>query len=239
MSSLSVSPIHDAYGLIVGASKHAHDISARKDAERLQSVLVGELNLRAKNFLRLSLRSRAKRMATTQIDPADVRSFEARLSSMARAHDLLSHGTWEQAELRAIVEQAISPYFPAPAFNPGPSKGSRVDLPGLHELATNAAKYGALAVDQGRVSTGTNWVRVSCEMGHAMGGNRRPPGDPTNPQRFGSRLIESLLAAELNGTVKITYDPKRVVCEVDANLRSECDSSQSLIDLEVWVHFLP
>ncbi len=70
-----------------------------------------------------------------------------------------------------------------------------------------------------------------------MGGNRRPPGDPTNPQRFGSRLIESLLAAELNGTVKITYDPKRVVCEVDANLLSECDSSQSLIELEVWGAF--
>ncbi|MDF8357565.1 PAS domain-containing protein [Ensifer adhaerens] len=63
---LSVSPICDAYGAIVSASKLAHDISARKDAERLQSVLVGELNLRAKNFLRLSLRSRAKRMATAK-----------------------------------------------------------------------------------------------------------------------------------------------------------------------------
>ncbi|WP_440659049.1 HWE histidine kinase domain-containing protein [Ensifer adhaerens] len=143
--------------MIVGASKLAHDISSRKDAERLQSVLVGELNLRAKNFLRLSLRSRAKRMATTQIDPADVRSFEARLSSMARAHDLRTHETWQQGELRAIVEQSISPYSPDRFAVTGPS----IQLPpravvsmclALHELATNGAKYDTLAVDQGRVS---------------------------------------------------------------------------------------
>lgn len=228
---LSVSPIYDAYGVIVGASKIAHDISARKDAERLQSVLVGELNHRVKNLFATVLAISRQTLGHGQIDAADVRSFEARLSSMARAHDLLTHGTWEQAELRAIVEQSISPYSPDRFAVTGPS----IQVPpravvsiclALHELATNAAKYGALAVDQGRVSiawtvqTGTGSPARLVLRWEETGG---PPVTPPTHRGFGSRLIENLLAAELNGTVKITYDPKGVVCEVDANLLSEWD----------------
>ncbi|OKP74497.1 histidine kinase [Ensifer adhaerens] len=228
---LSVSPIYDAYGVIVGASKIAHDISARKDAERLQSVLVGELNHRVKNLFATVLAISRQTLGHGQIDAADVRSFEARLSSMARAHDLLTHGTWEQAELRAIVEQSISPYSPDRFAVTGPS----IQVPpravvsiclALHELATNAAKYGALAVDQGRVSiawtvqTGTGSPARLVMRWEETGG---PPVTPPTRRGFGSRLIENLLAAELNGTVKITYDPKGVVCEVDANLLSEWD----------------
>lgn len=93
---LSVSAIYDACGVIVGASKIAHDISAR----------------RVKNLFAAVLAISRQTLGHGQIDAANVRSFEARLSSMARAHDLLTHRTWEQAELRAIVEQSISPYFP-------------------------------------------------------------------------------------------------------------------------------
>lgn len=226
---LSVSPIYDAYGVIVGASKIAHDISARKDAERLQSVLVGELNHRVKNLFATVLVIARQTLGHGQIDAADVRSFEARLSSMARAHDLLTHGRWEQAELRAIVEQSISPYSPDRFAVTGPS----IQVPpravvsiclALHELATNAAKYGALAVDQGHVSiawtvqAGTESTARLFLRWEETGG---PPVTPPTRRGFGSRLIESLLAAELNGTVKITYDPKGVVCEVAANLLGE------------------
>ncbi|WP_256939199.1 PAS domain S-box protein [Ensifer adhaerens] len=132
---LSVSPIFDAFGVIVGASKIAHDISARKDTERLQSVLVGELNHRVKNLFATVLAISRQTLGHGQIDAADVRSFEARLSSMAHAHDL--HDPWDMGASRTtgdrrtvdftLFREPICGYRP---FNPGPFKGSRVDLPG-------------------------------------------------------------------------------------------------------------
>nr|WP_104667889.1 PAS domain S-box protein [Ensifer adhaerens] len=226
---LSVSPIYDAYGAIVGASKLAHDITARKDAERLQSVLVGELNHRVKNLFATVLAISRQTLGHGQLDAADVRSFEARLSSMARAHDLLIHGTWEKAELRAIVEQSISPYSPDRFEVSGPS----IQVPpravvsiclALHELATNAAKYGALSVDKGRVSI--TWTLEAGSPARLILRWEETGGplvkQPTR-RGFGSRLIESLLAAELNGTVNISYDPQGVICEVDAHLLTEWD----------------
>nr|WP_077967709.1 PAS domain S-box protein [Ensifer adhaerens] len=226
---LSVSPIYDAYGAIVGASKLAHDITARKDAERLQSVLVGELNHRVKNLFATVLAISRQTLGHGQLDAADVRSFEARISSMARAHDLLIHGTWEKAELRAIVAQSISPYSPDRFEVSGPS----IQVPpravvsiclALHELATNAAKYGALSVDKGRVAI--TWTLEAGSPARLILRWEETGGplvkQPTR-RGFGSRLIESLLAAELNGTVNIAYDPQGVICEVDAHLLAEWD----------------
>ncbi|MBD9639001.1 PAS domain S-box protein [Ensifer sp. ENS07] len=221
---LSVSPIYDAYGSIVGASKLAHDITARKETERLQTVLVGELNHRVKNLFATVLAIARQTLGVSATDPSELQGFEARIASMARAHDLLMRGTWEKAELRAVIDQSLAP-FPPERFE---ISGPRVHLPpravisvslALHELATNAAKYGALSASEGRASI--TWSldadgRLTLRWAEAGGPTVKEP----SRKGFGSRLIKTLLAAELNGQVNIAYRPEGVVCEVAANLQS-------------------
>lgn len=219
---LSVSPIFDAYGRIIGASKIAHDISAKKEAERLQTVLVGELSHRVKNVLATVMAISRQTLGRDDVDRASVETFEARLASMARAHDLLIHGKWEAAELTDVIAQALSPYpkdrfeISGPTIELAPRAVVSISL-ALHELATNAAKYGALSVPDGRVA-----IMWSLEAGETdrlklrwqeSGG---PTVSPPTRRGFGSRLIEMLLAAELNGKVHISYEPDGLICEVDA-----------------------
>lgn len=219
---LSVSPIYDAYGRIIGASKIAHDISAKKEAERLQTVLVGELNHRVKNVLATVMAIARQTLGRSDADKFSVETFEARLSSMARAHDLLIHGKWEQAELTTVIAQALSPYpkdrfeISGPPINLAPRAVVSISL-ALHELATNAAKYGALSVPDGRVA-----IAWSLEGGKSdrlklrWEESRGPVVMPPTRKGFGSRLIESLLAAELNGKVHVSYEPSGLICEVHA-----------------------
>ncbi|WP_442892542.1 PAS domain S-box protein [Ensifer sp. CCNWLY38] len=227
---LSVSPIYDAYGSIVGASKLAHDITVRKEAERLQTVLVGELNHRVKNVLATVLAIARQTLGRSdRTDAGEVQTFEARLVSMARAHDLLTHGNWERAELKAIIDQAISPYsqekfvVSGPPIQVPPRMVVSLSL-ALHELATNAAKYGALSTGNGRVSimwslqTGTP-TRLTLRWQESGG----PLVEQPSRKGFGSRLIQTLLAAELNGQVEISYHPTGLVCSVDAALQSGWD----------------
>lgn len=219
---LSVSPIYDTYGRIIGASKIAHDISAKKEAERLQSVLVGELNHRVKNVLATVMAIARQTLGRGDVDQTSVGTFEARLASMARAHDLLIHGKWEEADLLAVISQALSPYpkerfeISGPAIKLAPRTVVSISL-ALHELATNAAKYGALSVPDGRVAI--TWFLEAGETDRLRlrwqetGG---PIVKPPTRKGFGSRLIESLLAAELNGQVNISYEPSGLICDVHA-----------------------
>lgn len=101
--SLTVSPICDADGRIVGASKIARDITPRKEAERVQELLIGELNHRVKNVLAtVAAIARQTFSGVNDIDIARA-TFDARLQSLARAHDLLTRGRWEAASLRTTV----------------------------------------------------------------------------------------------------------------------------------------
>lgn len=229
---LSVSPIFDAYGRIVGASKIAHDITARKEAERLQAVLVGELNHRVKNVLATVIAIARQTLAREEGNRDGVEAFEARLVSMARAHDLLTRGNWEQAELKDIIEQALSPYSRERFEITGPNLQlvARAALSislALHELATNAAKYGALSTAQGRILIAWSLEgsgpspRLSLRWREVDGPEVREP----SRKGFGSRLIEKLLATELNGKATISYRPDGVICEVDAAIESGWNSS--------------
>ncbi|CCM79030.1 PAS domain S-box protein [Rhizobium mesoamericanum] len=231
---LSVSPILDAYGRTVGASKIAHDISARKETERLQTVLVGELNHRVKNVLATVMAIARQTLGRDEANRVGVEAFEARLALMSRAHDLLTHGNWEQAELEKVVRQALSPYqqerfsISGPSIQLAPRAVVSISL-ALHELATNAAKYGALSVAEGHISIEWSLTRNEPARLRLQWREMRGPA-VTQPSRkgFGSRLIESLLAAELKGDVTITYDAAGVVCVVDAPVGAGWDHDPSL-----------
>lgn len=220
---LSVSPIIDHSGRVIGASKLAHDISARKEAERLQAILVGELHHRVKNILATVTAIARQTMGRDKDHREDVDAFTSRLSSLSRAQDLLLHGDWQFAELKSVVLQAISPY-PAETFT---VRGPTVPLPpkavvslslALHELATNAAKYGALSVAGGRVSIVWDHDLATSQLTIIWKEEGGPDVVPPTRRGFGSTLVERLLTAELKGDAQISYERHGVVCVIKANI---------------------
>ena len=221
---LSVSPIRDVNGRVIGASKTAHDITARKDADRLRSILVNELHHRVKNILATVTAIARQTIGRDKANHEDMEAFTSRLGSLSRAQDLLVHADWQHADLRAVLQQALSPY-PAESFQisgPGVSLPPRAVVSlslALHELATNAAKYGALSVPEGQVSISWQRQRTDGERLRVVWEERGGP-EVMSPQRkgFGSTLVERLLSAELNGETKLFYEKNGVICVIEAEI---------------------
>ena len=143
--------------MIVGASKIARDITERRRAERLQQTLVHELNHRVKNILATVQAIARQTFRSGPLDSRARETFEARLHALSRAHDLLTRENWDGAEMAAVVAQVLAPYqrqrfeIEGPQLRLPPRVALALTL-ALHELATNAAKYGALSVPSGRVA---------------------------------------------------------------------------------------
>jgi two-component sensor histidine kinase len=197
---------------ISGASR---DLTELKKSEELQRLLVNELNHRVKNTL-----ATVQAIASYTLHRApDLQTahekLNQRIGSLARVHDLLTLRNWTGANLRDVVHRALEPFAVAQFNVSGPSveisSGHTLALSlGLHELATNAAKYGALSVPDGRVQ-----VHWTSEPGQ-LKPNWQESGGPqvTSPTRrgFGSRLLENAIARDLGGT-KLEYLPHGVRCE--------------------------
>jgi PAS domain S-box-containing protein len=222
--SLTISPMYDEHGSIIGASKIARDITSRKQAERLQHVLIDEMKHRVKNILAtVQAIARQTFRSGPNIDLA-TEAFDSRLLSLAGAHDLLTRERWDGAELSDVIAEALAPYprehfaISGPPLRLTPRVVLAMSL-ALHELATNAAKYGALSDPQGRVAI--TWTVEASDPPHF--GLRWEESDGpavSHPDRkgFGTRLVENVLAAELNGSVRLCYEPKGLVCSVEAPL---------------------
>ncbi|MDT1061015.1 PAS domain S-box protein [Paracoccus sp. CPCC 101403] len=226
--SLTVSPIRDECGQVVGASKIARDISGRKEAERLQRVLMGELKHRVKNIL-ANVQAIA-RQTFREVDPTAATVFSKRLQSLATAHDLLTQESWEGARISTVVAKILSVYDPGrfsmqgTDFTIPPRVVVAISL-ALHELATNAVKYGALKAPEGRVEI--SWNRTSEEQaGFELRWIERggPAVTPPAAEGFGSVLIRDVLAAELGGEVELHYDPEGLTCIVRAPGEAEWES---------------
>lgn len=190
-------------------------------AEALHELLINEVNHRVKNTLS-TVQSLSSQTFRDSADTAARGKFDARLASLGRTHDVLSAKKWENADIREVVRAALTPFE---STNPdritvsGPSVGmsARCVLMlsmVIHELATNAVKYGALSTAEGRVAV--HWVRIP-------GGKvelhwREFDGPPVEaPQRtgFGSTLIEKGFAAQLGGTAKLQYARHGVGCTLE------------------------
>ena len=223
--SLTVSPIFDGHGSITGASKIARDITSRKHAERLQHVLMDEMKHRVKNILAtVQAIARQTFRSNPNIDLA-TEAFDSRLLSLSGAHDLLTRERWDGAELSEVIADALGPYpqehfrVSGPPLRLPPKVVLAMSL-ALHELATNAAKYGALSDPGGRVAI--TWTVEASDTPRFFLRWREAGGPPVStPGRkgFGSRLVEDVLAAELNGKVRLRYQPDGLVCTVEAPLR--------------------
>jgi PAS domain S-box-containing protein len=219
--SVTVSPIRDKSGKIVGASKVGRDITERKQFERLQQLLIRELNHRVKNTL-ATVQSIANQTVHRAKSPDEfASSFGGRLQALARTHALLTQSSWQGAELAAIVrdqlplidteDERIS--FSGPVVMLNAQAALHLGLV-LHELATNAIKYGALSARRGRLSI--KWM-VRSEGGRHLVLQWQERGGPkiSVPQSrgFGTSLIEKSLEAH-GGITSIHYEAEGVTCEI-------------------------
>jgi len=209
-----------------GVVCYFRDISAQVRARQQRELLINELNHRVKNTLATVQSIAAQTLKGTTV-PVTVKSaLESRLLSMAGAHDVLTQQNWEGADLRNIVERALSPFTaPRREFDvDGPvirllPKSALAIAMAVHELATNAAKYGALSNGSGRVSV--HWTIAERDEEHLQivwtetGG---PKVAAPSRKGFGSRLIERGLAGQLGGEAVIDYRETGVVCRILAPL---------------------
>ena len=197
------------------------DIAGRKQAERQRELLIGELNHRVKNML-ATVQALA---AQTLRGPAGAdagrfaQEFDRRLRTLARAHDLIAAGAWDEAELEAVARAALAPLLgtagaaerirlEGPAgVRIGPREAQALAL-ALHELATNALKHGALSAQGGRVAL--RWRaaeapgdRIALEWAESGG---PPLAGPPVRRGFGTRLLERGLARDLGAGAEVRLD---------------------------------
>ena len=223
-------PFKDATGEVIGLVGSSLDITGRKRAEERLRLMLNELNHRVKNTLATVLSIASQTMRGT--DPALREAFEDRLLALAAAHDVLTREGWAGADIDEVVAGVLAPHG-----GPGDGRfrvsGPRVRLApraavalsmGLHELATNALKYGALSREGGAGRVEIRWEVVP--GGDAAGPRFRlawterggPPVSPPARRGFGTRLVEGSLARDLDGTASLDFAPGGLACVIEAPL---------------------
>jgi PAS domain S-box-containing protein len=217
--SLTISPLRDANGIVVGASKIARDITEHKRSEAQISVLAREAEHRAKNLL-------ANVGAMVQLSQADTpdglkKAIAGRIAALASVHSLFAQSRGTGAELGNLVKQELAPYSRDESMRTkidGPTVVLKPDLAqaiavALHEFATNAAKYGALSVPEGQVRV--EWSRPA--GGHLVlrwseaGG---PPVTPPTVKGFGTHVMEAMIRGHVGGDVRLDWRAEGLAGEI-------------------------
>nr|WP_298101112.1 PAS domain S-box protein [uncultured Shinella sp.] len=224
--SLTVSPLKNSKGEITGASKIARDITEKRREERRRLLLINELNHRVKNTL-ATVQSLASQTFRGERENQAVKHFETRLVALARTHDLLTRESWEGADIHEILRQTLHAVCADPEGSlqiSGPYCLLKPKLAlslsiAIHELATNAAKHGALSVDAGVIAVrwsieGANTRRLRLAWEESGG----PPVSTPQQRGFGTRLLEQGLARELDAQVALSFPPSGVVFSLNAPL---------------------
>jgi two-component sensor histidine kinase len=217
-------PIRDDSGAVVGIFVQGHDITENVLAAQRQKLMIDELNHRVKNTL-ATVQSIAIQTARSNTDPASfAETFQSRIMALSHTHNLLTQSHWEGADLRAILEHETEAYGPTRISLNGPpvSLEPAVVLSlGMifHELATNAAKYGALHTPDGRILI--DWG-LADQRDRKLKLSWREIGGPkvTAPDRrgFGSRLIERNIRHDLAGDIDLVYAPDGLIAELTVPL---------------------
>jgi PAS domain S-box-containing protein len=212
-------------GLMMDISQRRQiEESLRKVSEQ-RKLLIDELNHRVKNTLATVQSIAAQTLRSSDV-PQSVRdAFEARLIALANAHNILTQENWEGAAITDIVRQALVPHaqperfaLEGPPIRLSPRKALALTM-GLHELATNAIKYGALSNATGNVAVkwtieGSTPAQLNVKWTESGG----PPVSRPTRKGFGSRLIERSLAHDLNGNAQIDFRVEGVVCTITGAL---------------------
>jgi PAS domain S-box-containing protein len=216
--SLTVSPVKNADGIIVGASKIARDITEQRRNQELIATLAREAEHRSKNLL-------ATVQATVLLSQSDTpeglrRAIDGRIRALANVHSMFAETRWIGAELSAIAKQELAPYsgqgaprarIDGPQILLEPSAAQAVAII-LHELATNAAKYGALSVSSGGVMLTWSHEADGQLVLHwtETGG---PPVQEPSRQGFGGKIIEAMMT-QLKGQSHFDWRVAGLRCEI-------------------------
>src|SRR5262249_10011931 len=168
---LSAAPLSDKLDGCIGCILTLTEITDRKRAETQQTMLIAELNHRVKNILAIVQSVAWQTLSANQSPSEFKRAFDGRLRAISLAHDILTQGRWGYVDFEQLVERSLAPYHGGDHGKRAEWSGSRLSLPPnmvvplsmvLHELSTNAAKYGAFSVENGRVNIA--W-RTDCGKG--------------------------------------------------------------------------
>ena len=216
---VDIEAIKDGAGNIIGAVNCFQDITERKRSEAQIVNLAREAEHRTKNILSTVLATVRLSRADTSDDLKEL--IEGRINALAQVHGLFVESRWAGAELRSLATQELSPYcgetdgrvrIDGPPVMLEPNTAQTVAI-SLHELATNAAKYGSLSSGNGRVEItwsqatdgrlGLRWIE--------LGG---PPVTPPTRRGFGRSIMENIIAGQLRGEVRFDWRDQGLACEI-------------------------
>jgi two-component sensor histidine kinase len=196
------------------------DITERKRTEERQRLLLAELSHRVKNTLAVVL-GIASRTVSGDRTLREAREMLAkRLGALAKTHELLTAADWRGVSLRALAQAELKPYgrratLAGDDLMLAPKAAQTLALV-LHELATNAAKHGALSVPAGRIEIG--WAVADGRLRLLWRERDGPPVRPPERQGFGRLLLERGVAHDLDGAVTLDFRPEGLACEACLSL---------------------
>lgn len=245
--ALTVSPVYDSSGSIIGVANLARDITARKESENIQKLLLQKLNHRVKNTLATVQAIGRQSLVHARNERDFIDSFTRRVQALAKAHALLTDSWMRGAYLSELVEQQAliggagegCVRYSGPAVQLDPARTIHLGLM-LHELASNARRHGALSTPNGHVNV--TW-EVRSESGRLLVLEWQESGGPevTSPAQtgFGTRLIHQT-AHNYGGEARIDFRADGVACRIELPLQDKPDAA---IDLrtppEAAVSLLP
>ncbi|OAH25870.1 hypothetical protein AX289_31150 [Methylorubrum populi] len=220
-------PMRDADGRMTGGVVAVADVDDRRKAQAHQDLLNHELSHRMKNLLAMvqAIAASTLRGATDVEAARDV--LGSRLVALGKAHDMLLGGAAESALLSAVVREGVGVQEAAGArvsfTGPNVQIGGKAALSlalTLHELTTNAVKYGALSVPEGRVSLTASLIELAegPDLRIAWTETGGPPVVPPSRKGFGSRLIERGLTAQVGARLTLDYPGEGATCVIEAPL---------------------
>ena len=223
-ADVMITALFDERRQLRGFGKVTRDITERRRAEQHQRLLLDELNHRVKNTL-ATVQSMARQTLQGDISLEAFReAFEGRLMALSQTHNLLTVSNWQGASLSDIAHRELAPYsrtdrpnvrFDGPDIYLRPKHAVALGM-ALHELATNAAKYGAL-------SHAAGWVNLEWRINDRLlrlewAEHHGPPVRPPRRRGFGSRLLERGLAHELAAQTQLDFAPEGLRCHIELML---------------------